>query len=183
MHKQLIELRIDGMSCPSCRQHVAHALEGVPGVEKAIVPGWQSARATVIANESVTPAALTEAVEAAGYTAIVREAEHTQIVEGGSVNNGSDNDFDLVVIGGGSGGFAAAIAASDLDKRVALINAGTIGGTCVNVGCIPSKTLIRAAEAWHNAGHHPFQGAQTAQVALDWNRICAEKNALVARAC
>jgi pyruvate/2-oxoglutarate dehydrogenase complex dihydrolipoamide dehydrogenase (E3) component len=47
-------------------------------------------------------------------------------------------------------------ASQELGKKVGLINAGTIGGTCVNVGCVPSKTLIRAAEAWHNAGHHHF---------------------------
>src|SRR5258708_490145 len=81
--------------------------------------------------------------------------------------------------GGGSGGFAAAITAQELGKKVGLINAGTIGGTCVNVGCVPSKTLIRAAEAWHSAGHHPFQGVHTRQVELDWSTVRAEKDRLV----
>ena len=58
---------------------------------------------------------------------------------------------DLVVIGAGSAGFSAAIRASELGARVALIGAGTIGGTCVNIGCVPSKTLIRAAGALHHA--------------------------------
>ena len=56
---------------------------------------------------------------------------------------------DLVVIGAGSAGFSAAIRASELGARVALVGAGTIGGTCVNIGCVPSKTLIRAAETLH----------------------------------
>src|SRR5438034_5417325 len=113
MNKQQIELRIDGMSCPSCGRHVAHALESVPGVEKVMVPGWQSARATVIADDSVPTAALLDAVAAAGYTAMVRDQQPTQRpTEGVSVHTGSDNDFDLMVIGGGSGGFAAAIAVS-----------------------------------------------------------------------
>jgi len=89
-------------------------------------------------------------------------------------------DFDLIVIGAGSGGFAAAITASDLGKRVAMINAGTIGGTCVNVGCIPSKTLIRTAGAWHTTGHHPFKGVNTQQISLDWPTIRAQKDDLVA---
>ncbi|MEX1998954.1 MAG: FAD-dependent oxidoreductase [Gemmatimonadales bacterium] len=55
--------------------------------------------------------------------------------------------FDLLVLGGGSAGFAAAIRASDLGARVGLVEGGTLGGTCVNVGCVPSKTLIRAAES------------------------------------
>ena len=58
-------------------------------------------------------------------------------------------DFDLVVLGGGSAGLAAAIRGSELGARVALVEGGTLGGTCVNVGCVPSKTLLRAAEANH----------------------------------
>jgi mercuric reductase len=57
--------------------------------------------------------------------------------------------FDLVIIGGGSAGFAAAIRANELSKSVLMVNEGLIGGTCVNVGCVPSKTLIRAAEQLH----------------------------------
>ena len=59
----------------------------------------------------------------------------------------------MAVIGAGSAGFSAAIAAADLGAKVALVGHGTIGGTCVNVGCVPSKTLIRAAEAVHGGGH------------------------------
>ncbi len=175
---QQIELQVRGMTCVSCAQHVTHALESVPGVEKAIVPGWQSARATVIADNQVSPTALIDAVAEAGYTAAVqkqgtRQSAHEDVDRRAS-------DFDLLVIGGGSGGFAAAITAQELGKKVGLINAGTLGGTCVNVGCVPSKTLIRAAEAWHNAGHHPFQGVKTTQVELDWSTIRAEKDRLVA---
>ncbi|MBI1194842.1 MAG: FAD-dependent oxidoreductase, partial [Gammaproteobacteria bacterium] len=49
--------------------------------------------------------------------------------------------YDLIVIGGGAAGFAAAIQAHELGKTVLMVNAGIIGGTCVNVGCVPSKTL------------------------------------------
>jgi mercuric reductase len=178
MTKQHIELQVRGMTCVSCAQHVAHALESVKGVEKAIVPGWQSARARVIADDGVSPTALIEAVAEAGYTAAVQKQEAQQSAH--EDVDRSVSDFDLLVIGGGSGGFAAAITAQELGKRVGLINAGTLGGTCVNVGCVPSKTLIRAAEAWHSAGHHPFQGVKTAQVELDWSTIRAEKDRLVA---
>ena len=60
--------------------------------------------------------------------------------------------YDLAVIGAGSAGFAAAITAADQGARVALIGHGTIDGTCVNTGCVPSKTLIRATETLHQAG-------------------------------
>ncbi|WP_445321538.1 FAD-dependent oxidoreductase [Novosphingobium sp. MBES04] len=62
-------------------------------------------------------------------------------------NRPGQEGFDVAVIGAGSAGFSAAIAAADLGAKVALVGHGTIGGTCVNVGCVPSKTLIRAAEA------------------------------------
>ena len=56
--------------------------------------------------------------------------------------------YDLVVLGGGSAGFAAAIIASELGARVVIVNAGLPpGGTCVNVGCVPTKFLVKAAEA------------------------------------
>ncbi|VAV93778.1 Mercuric ion reductase, partial [hydrothermal vent metagenome] len=59
------------------------------------------------------------------------------------------DSYDLIVIGAGSAGFSAAITAVETGAKVALIGHGTIGGTCVNVGCVPSKTMIRAAEALH----------------------------------
>ena len=61
----------------------------------------------------------------------------------------NSNPHDLIVIGAGSAGFSAAITAAEEGARVALIGHGLIGGTCVNVGCVPSKTMIRAAEALH----------------------------------
>lgn len=89
--------------------------------------------------------------------------------------------FDLAVIGAGSAGFSAAITAAEAGKRVALIGHGTIGGTCVNVGCVPSKAMIRAAGALHGArAAARFPGlAGEAQVA-DWTALIAGKDALVA---
>lgn len=67
--------------------------------------------------------------------------------------------YDLAVIGGGSAAFAAAIRTSELGGRAVIINDGLpIGGTCVNVGCVPSKAFIRAAEAHHRAAHGPHPG-------------------------
>ena len=64
-------------------------------------------------------------------------------------------ESDLVIIGGGAGAFAAAIRANELRATTALINTGLpLGGTCVNVGCVPSKTLLWAGEVLHLATHH-----------------------------
>ena len=179
MSKQQIELGISGMTCAGCGTHVSHALKSVTGVEEVDIPGWKSGKATVIASIDTKTDALVQAVADAGYSATVRDQTPLQTHSTDMQNGNSSSDFDLLVIGGGSGGFAATITASELGKRVAMINGGTIGGTCVNIGCVPSKALIRAAEAWHKAGHHPFKGVNTAQTALDWATIRAEKDALV----
>ena len=90
-------------------------------------------------------------------------------------------DFDLAVIGAGSAGFSAAITAAEGGKRVALIGHGTIGGTCVNVGCVPSKTMIRAAEALHSAqSAHRFPGLSGEAQVADWSALVAAKDDLVA---
>ncbi|GAB4574830.1 MAG: mercury(II) reductase [Anaerolineae bacterium] len=177
MTDTLIKLNITGMTCPGCASHVQTALGRVPGVKHVDVPGWQSSVANVTADANVTDETLIEAVSAAGYGAAV--IDRVPLAEAPTIDTNA-SDFDLLVIGGGSGGFAAAIAASELDRRVGMINDGVIGGTCVNVGCVPSKTLLRAAQANHMAGAHPFKGVNTRQDAPDWPTIRAEKDALVA---
>lgn len=90
------------------------------------------------------------------------------------------NSRHLVIVGGGSAAFAAALKASDLGAQVTLINDGLpIGGTCVNVGCVPSKTLIRAAESVHRAGHHNFAGIEGTGLVKDFSAVARQKTELV----
>ena len=65
--------------------------------------------------------------------------------------------YELIVVGGGAGGFGAAIKANDLGANTAFVHAGLpLGGTCVNVGCVPSKTLLWAAEShWRSRATSP----------------------------
>ena len=58
----------------------------------------------------------------------------------------STTDFDLIVLGAGTGGYTAAFRAAQLGMRVALVDQGKIGGTCLHVGCIPTKALLESAE-------------------------------------
>jgi mercuric reductase len=95
--------------------------------------------------------------------------------------DGVEKAPDLAVIGAGSAGFAAAIRAAELGARVTLIGHGTIGGTCVNIGCVPSKTLIRAAEALHGAHAAARFAGITGDAQLDdWPALIAQKDELVA---
>ena len=93
----------------------------------------------------------------------------------------ANGPYDLAVIGAGSAGFSAAITAAEQGARVALIGHGTIGGTCVNVGCVPSKTLIRAAESLHHAqAAARFAGIRGEARLDDWRALLAQKDELVA---
>ena len=88
--------------------------------------------------------------------------------------------YDLAVIGAGSAGFSAAIAAAELGANVALIGHGTIGGTCVNVGCVPSKTLIRATETLRHAhAASRFAGIRAEGGITNWRALVRQKDELV----
>lgn len=91
-----------------------------------------------------------------------------------------NGQYDLAVVGAGSAGFAAAITAAEQGAHVALIGHGTIGGTCVNIGCVPSKNLIRATETIHQAGVAArFAGIQAEGRIKDWRAVIRQKNELV----
>jgi mercuric reductase len=95
-------------------------------------------------------------------------------------NSDNSSDYDLIIVGAGSAGFAAAIAACDQGARVALVGSGTIGGTCTNIGCLPSKTLIRAVERLHSARVAArFAGIEARANLTDWRATIRQKNALV----
>ena len=89
--------------------------------------------------------------------------------------------YDLAIIGSGGGAFAAAIRASTLGKSVVMIERGTLGGTCVNTGCVPSKALIAAADARHSAADAAdrFPGIATTAGPVDMPALIAGKQALV----
>jgi mercuric reductase len=88
--------------------------------------------------------------------------------------------YDLVIVGGGAGAFAAAIKANELGAKTALINSGLpLGGTCVNVGCVPSKTLLHAAELLHNAKNHGLPGIEFVMNKADYAAIVTDEMALV----
>ncbi len=90
--------------------------------------------------------------------------------------------FDLIIIGGGAGAFAAAIRANELKAQTAMINAGLpLGGTCVNVGCVPSKRLLFAGELLHQAQNHGMPGVELAVKNFDFRTLIEDELELVAR--
>lgn len=87
--------------------------------------------------------------------------------------------YDLAIIGSGGAGFAAAIAATTRGLRVVMVERSTLGGTCVNVGCIPSKALLAAAEARHVAGEARFPGIATSADRTDIAALIGGKSEIV----
>ena len=173
-----VTLEIQGMTCGHCERTVANALKTVPGVAEVLSVSSASGLARIEAGPESTAERIEEAVEKAGYRVRVPEAPTGSSP---AVLVRTDAEFDLVVLGGGSAGFAAAIKGAELGVRVAMAEAGTLGGTCVNVGCIPSKTLIRAAEANHRRVNHGFAGIPATDGPPDWERVRQQKDDLVAQ--
>lgn len=122
---------VAGMTCTDCEDHVAAALTAA---------GTNEAKADT--------AAVTEAGYAPGAIRVDEPLPAFAPADG--------VDYDLIIVGSGSAAFAAAIRATSYGARVAVVERGDVGGTCVNVGCVPSKTLLAAAGAYHSAAHHPF---------------------------
>jgi mercuric reductase len=96
----------------------------------------------------------------------------------GASAEANPSDFDVLVIGTGGAGVAAAIQAGSMGARVAIAEGGLVGGTCVNVGCIPSKNLIEAAAHFHGA-RTGFPGIAPCQPVLDWTAVLRQKHDLV----
>ena len=91
-----------------------------------------------------------------------------------------ENNYDLIIIGGGAGAFAAAIKANELGAKTLMVNKGLpLGGTCVNVGCVPSKTLLWAAEVKHLAENHHIPGLDIEVKSFDFERVIADELSLV----
>jgi dihydrolipoamide dehydrogenase len=95
------------------------------------------------------------------------------------------SDYDVTVIGSGPGGYVAAIRCAQLGLKTAIVERyPTLGGTCLNVGCIPSKALLDSSEHYHNATKHfSAHGIEVSGLQLDWPRMRARKDEVVSQTC
>ncbi|MDP3008199.1 MAG: mercury(II) reductase [Methylococcales bacterium] len=186
----MTNLKITGMTCDSCATHVKEALEKVPGVQSADV-SYAKGTAQLTAEPGTSPEALTAAVAGLGYRATLADAPVTQPGVGllgkmrewlgNSDKAGSDGGtLHVAVIGSGGAAMAAALKAVEQGAHVTLIERGTIGGTCVNVGCVPSKIMIRAAHIAHLRRESPFDGGIAAtEPAIQRSNLLTQQQARV----
>ncbi len=91
----------------------------------------------------------------------------------------TDEHYDLVIIGSGSTAFAAAIKAADLGKSAVMTESRTLGGTCVNRGCLPSKNLIEAARIYWEAEHPRYPGLAPATLGLNFKELVSGKDEVI----
>lgn len=88
-------------------------------------------------------------------------------------------EYDLVILGGGTGGYVAAIRASQLGLKTAIVEKGKLGGTCLHKGCIPSKALLRSAEVFSTTKKSDQFGVETSDVKLNFMKVQERKQAIV----
>jgi mercuric reductase len=87
--------------------------------------------------------------------------------------------YDLFILGSGSTAFAAAIKAEELGARIGMVERRTLGGTCANRGCLPSKNLIEAARIVHESAHPRYDGLAPARIEVDFGALVGQKDAVV----
>ena len=93
----------------------------------------------------------------------------------------ADADFDVLILGAGSGGYACALRAAQLGLTVGLVEKGNLGGTCLHVGCIPTKALLHAAEVADSAREAEQFGVRATLDGIDMAGVNAYKDGVVAR--
>ncbi len=164
-------LQVTGMTCQHCADSVEAALNALPGVRATV--DYAQAVARVEAGAGVDTTRLLQAIESRGYGASLRESGR----EGDAADRGP---LEVAIVGTGSGAFAAAIKAVENGARVTLIEgADVIGGTCVNIGCVPSKIMIRAARVAHLQARHPFEGLSRCMPTVDRAALVRQQQARV----
>lgn len=171
-HKKL-ELEIEGMTCEHCARSIEGKLNKLDGVVESSVDYKKGKGEVTFRGNSLDPQQVVEQVNSMRQYKVKDWSEK-------SSDDHAPVPYDLIILGGGSAAFAAAIQADELELSTLIINEGLPwGGTCVNVGCIPSKQLIRAAESIHHASYSPFKGVQTNKPSWDYKTIIQQKRELV----
>lgn len=178
MKKKQIQLTVHGMTCDDCEHHVSNALASV---------GAEGVSANFRRNEAMFALAdlnlldvVKQAIVDAGYKPGNATILSESLISAPAEDYGL-YDYDLLIIGSGGSAFSAAIQAVGYGAKVAMVERGTIGGTCVNVGCVPSKTMLRAAEINHLVlvKNNPFQGLNTTAGPVELSHLIERKNELV----
>ncbi len=168
------KLPVQGMTCTGCEEHVTEALEQAGA--KNVSANFRRGEAIFQLSEDWIDQAK-QNIEETGYHPDEEEIQTT----GSFVAFDRDGDYDLLIVGSGGAAFSAAIKASENGAKVAMVERGTVGGTCVNIGCVPSKTMLRAGDINGLAQNHPFNGLQTGAGGVNLTKLTEQKDELVSQ--
>lgn len=182
----MTQLRITGMTCALCAEHIKDALENVPGVRSAFV-SYPNGTAQLTTAPGTSSDALTAAVAGLGYRVALADVAPME-ERAGLFDQARDRPaggeraggLRIAIIGSGGAAMAAALKAAERGAQVTLIERGTVGGTCVNTGCVPSKIMIRAAHVAHWRKSSPFDvGITAVEPAINRPALLAQQQARV----
>lgn len=173
MKEEKLELEITGMTCDHCAVSIEKMVKEKSGVKSADI-NYKNGKGEIEFNpEAVSREEIVNTINSSKSY----RAKLSALSENVSVSN---HHFDLIIIGGGSAAFSAAIRANELQLSTMIVNGGLpIGGTCVNVGCVPSKILIRAGETVYHASHSNFDGIKNRGADIDFAKVIKDKKQLV----
>lgn len=162
--------KIEGMTCNHCVTSIEEALD-MNGVTANVC--FNTERVSIEAPSDISKEILITAIEEAGFSA--KDDNDTDCCSEESDCSTGNGDLHVAIIGSGSGAFAAAIKAADGGARVTIIEgADVIGGCCVNVGCVPSKIMIRSAHLAQHQRQNPFPGLENHEPVID-RKLLAEQ--------
>ena len=163
-------LQITGMTCDHCAQTLEERLNALPGVKASV--SFPKKIAHVTMQDALETQRLLQEVKAAGY-------DGELLIKDATPHTGGDAGLKVVILGSGSAAFAGAIRAAEAGAEVVLVESGTLGGTCVNVGCVPSKILLRAAQLVQYQRDNPFTGIANHESSIDRAQLQAQQQARV----
>ncbi len=168
---EYMEFKIKGMTCEHCATAISKRFEGKESIVSTNISYPDGSGKFEFDPDFITKEEIAGIINSTGHYKVVGEIR---------LKSKDSNRFDLIIIGGGSAAFSAAIKAESLGLKTLMVNGGLeFGGTCVNVGCVPSKNLIRAGEAAYHATHSNFAGIKPKGVDIDFAQIIKDKKKLV----
>ncbi len=181
-----IKINVEGMTCEHCVTSLNKAVNKVKGVIK-VDTSLAKKESLILAADDIKVEDIKKSIENAGYKPLSHEAvdisetelEKSGIETGNSFEKNHNYDYDLIVIGGGSAAFSAAIKFADEGKKVCVVENWIIGGTCLNRGCVPSKHLLEAARIYYEPLSNKFKGIETKQARIDVKELIKVKTELL----
>ena len=171
MSIKAIKLKIAGMTCNHCAQTIEEKLS-LEGIVSRQISYSKNSGIVQFNGTQITPEQIVAAINATEQYRVIDFEELPP--------KAKRPQKHLIIIGGGSAAFAAALQAGELGAQITMINEGLpIGGTCVNVGCVPSKILLQAAHDLHQAQKLLFKGTEKSARLVDFKKLILQKKHMI----